>query len=285
MKKLLAVAAILLASSAAQAQYTFEYGGKTIRIDPERGTVQIPGVYDNTKKAKKSKNEDGPAAKSKQPETTTTTTAAPPPAAPAEQQPAAAAVPPPPAPAAVAAPAAPPIQAPLPPPLATADPSTATAAAAPIGNPPATTSAPPPPVQQSVAPSPPAAPPPPPAPTVAVAPPEAVAPPAPKPVPAVASNSPIGVWLTEEKEGKVRIEQCGTNLCGYSVDKKTNQNGEQVLINMKPGKDKWSGRILDPTTGSTYDSTIAMKGTDTLRVQGCAFGGVFCGGQTWTRVN
>jgi uncharacterized protein (DUF2147 family) len=101
----------------------------------------------------------------------------------------------------------------------------------------------------------------------------------------VAGNSPIGVWLTEEKEGKVRIEQCGANLCGYSVDKKTDQNGEQVLINMKPGKDKWSGRILDPTTGSTYDSTIAMKGTDTLRVQGCAFGGVFCGGQTWTRVN
>jgi uncharacterized protein (DUF2147 family) len=103
--------------------------------------------------------------------------------------------------------------------------------------------------------------------------------------PAVASNTPIGVWLTEEKEGKVRIEQCGANLCGYSVDKKTNQNGEQVLINMKPSKDKWTGRILDPGTGSTYDSTIAMKGTDSLRVQGCAFGGVFCGGQTWTRVN
>ena len=100
-----------------------------------------------------------------------------------------------------------------------------------------------------------------------------------------AANSPLGVWLTEEKEGKVRIEQCGANLCGYSVDKKSNQNGEQVLINMKPGKDKWSGRIFDPNTGSTYDSTIALKGTDSLRVQGCAFGGMFCGGQTWTRVN
>ena len=107
----------------------------------------------------------------------------------------------------------------------------------------------------------------------------------PCPVPFGQANSPLGVWLTEEKEGKVRIEQCGGNLCGYSVDKKSNQNGEQVLINMKPGKDKWSGRILDPNTGSTYDSTIALKGSDTLRVQGCAFGGVFCGGQTWTRVN
>jgi uncharacterized protein (DUF2147 family) len=126
----------------------------------------------------------------------------------------------------------------------------------------------------------------PPAPAVAAVPP-AQADPAPVPVQRPRDpNSPVGLWLTEEKEGKVRIEQCGTNLCGYSVDAKSNANGEQVLINMRPGKDqKWSGRILDPNTGSTYDSTIAMKGSDTLRVQGCAFGGMFCGGQTWTRMN
>ena len=59
MRKLLATAAFLLASSAAQAQSTFDYGGRTIRIDPERGTVQIPGVYDNTRqgKARKAKND------------------------------------------------------------------------------------------------------------------------------------------------------------------------------------------------------------------------------------
>ena len=48
MKMLFAIAALLLASTAAQAQYTFEYGGRTIRIDPDRGTVSIPGVYDNS---------------------------------------------------------------------------------------------------------------------------------------------------------------------------------------------------------------------------------------------
>jgi uncharacterized protein (DUF2147 family) len=123
-----------------------------------------------------------------------------------------------------------------------------------------------------------------PSPTIAAVPPSTPAPPA--PAASRDPNSPVGVWLTEEKEGKVRIEQCGTNLCGYSVDTKSNVNGEQVLINMRPGKDqKWSGRILDPNTGSTYDSTIALKGSETLRVQGCAFGGMFCGGQTWTRVN
>ena len=45
MKRLFALAAFLLASTAAQAQYTFDYGGRTIRIDPDRGTVSIPGVY------------------------------------------------------------------------------------------------------------------------------------------------------------------------------------------------------------------------------------------------
>ena len=59
MKKLFAIAAFLLASSAAQAQYTFEYGGRTIRIDPDRGTVSIPGVYDNSGRRKRSHNEDG----------------------------------------------------------------------------------------------------------------------------------------------------------------------------------------------------------------------------------
>src|ERR1700704_7139563 len=57
MKKLFAIAAFLLASTAAQAQYTFEYGGRTIRIDPDRGTVSIPGVYDNT--GRKSKRTHG----------------------------------------------------------------------------------------------------------------------------------------------------------------------------------------------------------------------------------
>src|ERR1700682_5555354 len=53
MKKLFALAAFLLASTAAQAQYTFDYGGRTIRIDPDRGTVSIPGVYDNTGRRKR----------------------------------------------------------------------------------------------------------------------------------------------------------------------------------------------------------------------------------------
>src|SRR5882757_11269971 len=69
MKKLLAIAALLLASTAAQAQYTFEYGGRTIRVDPDRGTVSIPGVYDNSgRKAKRSRNEDADRSRTKTPQ-------------------------------------------------------------------------------------------------------------------------------------------------------------------------------------------------------------------------
>ena len=48
---------------------------------------------------------------------------------------------------------------------------------------------------------------------------------------------------------------------------------------------KWTGRIHDPDSGRNYDSTIALKSTNSLKVQGCAFGGMFCGGQTWKRVS
>ena len=279
MKRMLAIAAFLLASSNAQAQYEFQYGGRTIRIDPDRGTVSIPRVYDNTgKKSKRAKEQDG-SRKSQDAKVEPQPAPAAEPA-PAATAPAAAPAPVAAAPAATAAPASPP-----PPPPASAttapDPSTAPPPPAPSTET-AALQPPAPPVQQAAPPLPPAS-------TVATAPP--APPPAARPAPAAVPgeitdpNSPIGVWLTEEKKGKVRIESCGPNLCGYSVDAQTNLNGERVLINMKPAQGlKWTGRIHDPNTGSNYDSTIALKG-DTLRVQGCAFGEMFCGAQTWTRVN
>jgi uncharacterized protein (DUF2147 family) len=98
--------------------------------------------------------------------------------------------------------------------------------------------------------------------------------------PVHAPTTPLGVWNTEKNGGMVRIEQCGQNLCGNAVP-----NGEKILVNMKPSGTRWTGRIHDPDSGKVYDSSIAMKGPNTLRVQGCVFGGIFCGGQTWNRVS
>jgi hypothetical protein len=172
--------------------------------------------------------------------------------------------------AVTSAPAAPPAPAPA---QAAAPQAPAPAAAAPV---PAQTVAAVTPARTEAAPSAP----PPPAPPAPVA-----AAPAPQPAPAAAAtasdpNSPVGIWSTEENKGNVRIEECGANLCGYAVN-----TGARILINMKPKGSKWTGRIHDPDSGRNYDSTIALKSTNTLKVQGCAFGGMFCGGQTWKRVS
>jgi uncharacterized protein (DUF2147 family) len=151
-------------------------------------------------------------------------------------------------------------------PAATQPPAPAPVAAAPVSTTVATAA--PAPVTNEVTPAP-----------VAAAP----AAPAPAPVaaaPAPAPTTPLGIWATEENKGNVRIEPCGQNLCGYAV-----KSGERILINMKPQETKWTGQIHDPDSGRNYDSTIAMKGANSLRVQGCAFGGMFCGGQTWKRVS
>jgi uncharacterized protein (DUF2147 family) len=106
--------------------------------------------------------------------------------------------------------------------------------------------------------------------------------PAPAPAPKPVATSPIGIWMAEKNEGKVVIEQCGANLCGWGIEKDGSKSKKMTLINMKPSGEKWVGRVYDPRGGGTYDSNIALRGPDRLRVTGCMM--MFCQGQTWTRI-
>ena len=145
----------------------------------------------------------------------------------------------------------------------------------------------------------PAAPAPPAAPVVAATPPAQaeVAPAAPAPIRIVSTTperqpapvtaepepevtSPVGTWATEDNKGNVRVERCGDSICGYSAT-----SGEKVLINMKPQGSKWVGRVQEPDSGRKYDSTLTMKGNNSIRIQGCGFGGIFCSTQRWKRVS
>ncbi|WP_076865623.1 DUF2147 domain-containing protein [Bradyrhizobium mercantei] len=252
MKKLVAIAALLMATTSAHAGgtgITFQIDGQRIHVEAPRNCsalscirISAPG-YNGTiggiskNLGSKSDDDDYVAPAN-----------SPPPAPPPAPAPVQATAPQPAAPIAAAVPAPPPPPAP---------PATvATTAPAPVDAAPAA----PAPVAAPPAPQPQAAP-------MAAA-------------PTATPTGPIGVWATEENKGNVRVEACGANLCGYS--EKTN---ERILINMKPDGSKWSGRIHDPDSGRNYDSTIAMKGPNAMRVQGCAFGGMFCGGQTWKRVS
>ncbi|QIP08115.1 DUF2147 domain-containing protein [Bradyrhizobium symbiodeficiens] len=256
-KLTIAATALFLASTAAAHAggntISFQIEGQHIRIETPRNcaslncvTIVAPGLSDKPIKLNNI-NLKGLGGSKDDDDTTPGTTTAQPAPAPVQQ-----------APVQATAPAAPTVTAP-------AAPATTVAAAPSVG------------FDANTQPAPVAAPAPAPAP-VAVAPAPAPAPVAAAPV--VVANTPIGIWATEENKGNVRVEQCGANLCGYA--EKTNA---RILINMKPEGSKWSGRIHDPDSGRNYDSTIAMKGPNAMRVQGCAFGGMFCGGQTWKRVS
>jgi uncharacterized protein (DUF2147 family) len=256
MKKLALVAALLLATTSAHAgnSISFEVNGHRIRIEAPRNCdslscLQISGSgLSGSGFGSKSKrfddsnydDDNNVTANSDQPATKSQSAPVAQAAAPAAQAPAQVA----PAPAPVVAPVA----------------TNAATTAAPVNAPAApavvASNSPAPAVKNDIAP--------------AVAP--AVAP--------AATTTPVGIWSTEENKGRVRVEPCGENLCGYAVN-----SGEKILINMKPSDSKWTGRIHDPDSGRNYDSTITMKGPNALRVQGCAFGGLFCGGQTWSRVS
>ena len=99
-----------------------------------------------------------------------------------------------------------------------------------------------------------------------------------------AAETPLGDWQTEGK-GSVRIERCGRALCGHVLNRSSSDNGEMVLINMKPKEAAlWSGNIYSHDTENTYYATIAMSGPDSLWVKACALGRFYCSGNIWSRI-
>src|SRR5262249_36673310 len=97
--------------------------------------------------------------------------------------------------------------------------------------------------------------------------------------PATAAT-PVGLWHTEKRDGKVRIVECGQALCGHlegTPDKK-------VLLDMQPSQNnRWNGKVNDIRRGGTYMARMSLRSPNSLRVEGCAMGGMFCDGETWTR--
>jgi uncharacterized protein (DUF2147 family) len=120
------------------------------------------------------------------------------------------------------------------------------------------------------------------------------------------SAEPIGVWLTEKGDARVKVSKCGNGICGVivglkdSIDRATGQPqvddknpnpalrtrpviGIALFIAMRPSAPgKWSGQIYNADDGGTYVSHVTFAGGDALHVEGCV--GMICGGETWTRV-
>jgi uncharacterized protein (DUF2147 family) len=120
-----------------------------------------------------------------------------------------------------------------------------------------------------------------------------------------AAADPAGVWLVEDKTAQVQIESCNGLLWGIVAWERTpgydtdNPDptlrgrpalGIPILLGMRPNGPPdapgivWRGQIYNAMNGRTYEASIKLTNPALLHLEGCVLGGLFCGGQDWTRV-
>jgi uncharacterized protein (DUF2147 family) len=114
-----------------------------------------------------------------------------------------------------------------------------------------------------------------------------------------------GVWTTGHGDAKIRIAPCGAALCGAIVwlaepldadeRPKTDVNnpdpakrrrplvGLTILTGLTPGGGTWRGVIYNADDGRYYDVSVTRLDARRAGVRGCVLGGLFCGGETWTK--
>jgi len=114
-----------------------------------------------------------------------------------------------------------------------------------------------------------------------------------------ALEPPVGTWLSQGGEIRVRIAKCASAYCGTIVwekvpSKDTNNPepalrtrdmvGVQLLTDLKPDDDGGlTGNVYNPRDGKTYTAKVKLKSPDALELSGCLLA-VLCQSQTWTRV-
>jgi len=111
-----------------------------------------------------------------------------------------------------------------------------------------------------------------------------------------------GLWLTDDGKGLVRMEPCGTHICGRivkvldtgpAVPRTDSQNpdprlrkrplaGLVTLWDFSRSGSMWKGgRAYDPKSGKSYRSTLAKNPDGSLKVTGCVL--FICQSRRWTR--
>jgi uncharacterized protein (DUF2147 family) len=111
---------------------------------------------------------------------------------------------------------------------------------------------------------------------------------------------PVGEWLVKDGGAQIRIEPCADALWGvisWTRDAAVDSNnpdpvkrtrpilGVPILRGMKAvSANKWEGEVYNAQNGKMYNANITLVSDDVLKIQGCVLGGLFCGGESWTRV-
>ena len=118
------------------------------------------------------------------------------------------------------------------------------------------------------------------------------------------ADESYGTWLTVDRDSRIKLTRCGSNLCGNLIwlSEPNNDDGSpkrdvynpdvalrgrlvmgiQILLGLAPEGDHWSGKIYDPEDGKTYQATFRMIDAKRAELQGCA-AVIFCEKQIWTK--
>lgn len=126
------------------------------------------------------------------------------------------------------------------------------------------------------------------------------------PVLANEGPSPVGIWLSDDKESKLEVFQCEEKLCGKIIWLKNNKredgsplldaNNEDESLRNRPilgleilqglekqSAKKWDdGKVYDPESGKTYRAKIALKSSEKMKLSGC-INSFLCQGDNWHR--
>ena len=94
---------------------------------------------------------------------------------------------------------------------------------------------------------------------------------------------PVGLWLTEDRGGVIRVQPCGAGLCGIIVglsdwpangDVKRDWRGRPqchstLLVSLALRTDgRWHGSVTNPEDGRTYSAEVWVPADGILRLRG-----------------
>ena len=105
---------------------------------------------------------------------------------------------------------------------------------------------------------------------------------------AAEAESPMGQWARGDGNARVRLAQCGENICATNTWIKpgtpSEKAGDVLVMKVKPVSDtEYAGSAFDPQRDMTYKITMTLNG-DSMTTKGCILGGLLCKGVNWSKI-
>ena len=104
-----------------------------------------------------------------------------------------------------------------------------------------------------------------------------------------------GYWKNPSGTAIIGIAPCGSAYCGTVAwasargQREASAStphviGTRVLTGLKRSGDRWTGSLFIPDDNIHVYARLQLVDARTLKLNGCAFAGLFCRSQLWTRV-